>query len=280
MEVEPLKAEPPKRKRRWYQFNLRSLMIGVLIAAVACSFLGRKVQKKHRESAAFDWIRQSGGQVVYDYQWTFGNYARSNEPSSPWWARKILGENLFNDIDSVAVVNPVAGQSAALRKVTQEDLEHLNCLSETKVLLLNRTSVGDDDLRCLDQLTRLEELNLSTTLVTGVGLARNASFHSLETLSFKGSKLSDAGLACVQALPKLKRLDISRTQIHDAGLSHLVGLAELHYLSLARDDITDAAVKHLTRLPGLYLLDLKSTGITDAGAAAILNSLPKCKILR
>ena len=36
MEAEPNKAEPPKRKRRWYQFSLRSLMIGVTLLALAC----------------------------------------------------------------------------------------------------------------------------------------------------------------------------------------------------------------------------------------------------
>jgi hypothetical protein len=35
MEAEPSKAEPPKRKRRWFQFSLRTLMIVVTLLAVA-----------------------------------------------------------------------------------------------------------------------------------------------------------------------------------------------------------------------------------------------------
>jgi hypothetical protein len=31
MEAEPPKAEPPKRKRRWFQFSLRSLMALTLL---------------------------------------------------------------------------------------------------------------------------------------------------------------------------------------------------------------------------------------------------------
>ena len=31
MQAEPTKAEPPKRKRRWFQFSLRTLMIGVTL---------------------------------------------------------------------------------------------------------------------------------------------------------------------------------------------------------------------------------------------------------
>jgi hypothetical protein len=33
MEAKPIKAEPPKRKRRWFQFRLRTLMIGVTLLA-------------------------------------------------------------------------------------------------------------------------------------------------------------------------------------------------------------------------------------------------------
>jgi hypothetical protein len=36
MIVEPLKAEPSKRKRRWFQFSLRTLMIVVTLLAAIC----------------------------------------------------------------------------------------------------------------------------------------------------------------------------------------------------------------------------------------------------
>ena len=36
MQTEPSKADPPKRKRRWFQFSLRTLLIGVTLLAVAC----------------------------------------------------------------------------------------------------------------------------------------------------------------------------------------------------------------------------------------------------
>ena len=34
MQTEPSKADPPKRKRRWFQFSLRTLMIGVTLLAI------------------------------------------------------------------------------------------------------------------------------------------------------------------------------------------------------------------------------------------------------
>jgi hypothetical protein len=35
MQTEPSEAEPPKRKRRWFQFSLRTLMIVVTFSFVS-----------------------------------------------------------------------------------------------------------------------------------------------------------------------------------------------------------------------------------------------------
>jgi hypothetical protein len=35
MEIEPSNADPPKCKRRWFQFSLRTLLITVTVLAVA-----------------------------------------------------------------------------------------------------------------------------------------------------------------------------------------------------------------------------------------------------
>jgi hypothetical protein len=35
MQTEPLNADPPKCKRRWYQFSLRSLLMAMLLVAIS-----------------------------------------------------------------------------------------------------------------------------------------------------------------------------------------------------------------------------------------------------
>jgi hypothetical protein len=40
MQPEPPKADPPKRKRRWFQFSLRTLMIVVALLAVPMGYVG------------------------------------------------------------------------------------------------------------------------------------------------------------------------------------------------------------------------------------------------
>jgi hypothetical protein len=40
MPSEQPKADPPKRKRRWFQFSLRSLLLVVTLLAVPCAYVG------------------------------------------------------------------------------------------------------------------------------------------------------------------------------------------------------------------------------------------------
>jgi hypothetical protein len=53
MQTEPPKAEPPKRKRRWFQFSLRWLMIAVTLLAVPLGYVGwqAKIVRERRDEA-------------------------------------------------------------------------------------------------------------------------------------------------------------------------------------------------------------------------------------
>jgi hypothetical protein len=155
MEAEPSKAEPPKRKRRWFQFRLRTLLIGVVVVAVPCAWLGRMIEQKRRERAFVDQIRKWGGIVTYDYQ-----IARS-EPSGPTWLRSLLGENFFNDV-KVAYIGGIPITDADLARI--EDFPHL------QVLHLNDTKVTDAGIGSIKPLTALEFLDLDGTKVTDSGI--------------------------------------------------------------------------------------------------------------
>ena len=52
MEAEPPKTEPPKRKRRWFQFTLRTLIILTLIGGVVSGRLGRLIEEKYDKERA------------------------------------------------------------------------------------------------------------------------------------------------------------------------------------------------------------------------------------
>ena len=64
MPIEPSNAEPLKRKRRWFQFRLRTLMIGVTLLAVACGYVGWQAKIVRERTAWLSTIRDRGGNVV------------------------------------------------------------------------------------------------------------------------------------------------------------------------------------------------------------------------
>jgi hypothetical protein len=66
MQTELPRADPPKRKRRWFQFSLRTLMIFTLFLAIGCGLMARRVEQKRNEREAVDAIVKLGGHVHYD----------------------------------------------------------------------------------------------------------------------------------------------------------------------------------------------------------------------
>jgi hypothetical protein len=44
VQTDPTNSNPPKRKRRWFQFSLRTLMIGVTLLAMVCGYVGRQTK--------------------------------------------------------------------------------------------------------------------------------------------------------------------------------------------------------------------------------------------
>jgi hypothetical protein len=56
MPTEPPIADPPKRKRRWYQFRLRTLLIVVALLAVASGYFASQAQiVRERDS----WLKKA-----------------------------------------------------------------------------------------------------------------------------------------------------------------------------------------------------------------------------
>jgi hypothetical protein len=57
-------ADPPKRKRRWYQFRLRTLMIGVTSLAAVCCYVGRQAEIVRERQEMLLRINFDGGDAT------------------------------------------------------------------------------------------------------------------------------------------------------------------------------------------------------------------------
>ena len=130
MQTEPPNADPPNRKRRWFQLSLRSLMVLMLLAGIGMTWLVALKNRAERQKIAVEIILKDGGAVVYDYQdQTLSRGATSHSanatPPGPVWLRGLLGDDFF--------VNVVGA-----RIVTDAGLAHLTELSTLERLRLQR----------------------------------------------------------------------------------------------------------------------------------------------
>ena len=96
MEAEPPEAEPPKRKRRWFQFSLRSLLAGVTLLTIPCSYVGWQADIVRERSTMRQRLLDKG--ACFFPGRSPGRYKPENSPS---WLRRLLG-----DIDAPAIYLP------------------------------------------------------------------------------------------------------------------------------------------------------------------------------
>ena len=60
MKAEPSKADPPKRKRHWFQFSLRMLLIVVTLLAVPLGYVGWQSKIVRERTAMREWMKGMG----------------------------------------------------------------------------------------------------------------------------------------------------------------------------------------------------------------------------
>ena len=75
----------PRRKRRWLQFSLRTMLAATLVLGLLCGWIGTKVHRARREQIWVEAIRAGGGTVAYHYQAIGGGWFApgGTEPPGP-----------------------------------------------------------------------------------------------------------------------------------------------------------------------------------------------------
>ena len=99
---------PPKPRRRWFQFSLRTLFV---LLTVLCVWLAVTVNRARKQREAVAAIEAVGGMVLYEHQYD------DSEPPGPKWLRELVGDEYFVSVDVVFFV-----------EATDADLEHMEAM--------------------------------------------------------------------------------------------------------------------------------------------------------
>ena len=181
--IEQIMTTPSlKRRSRWYQFRLRTLLIGVLLVSLPLSWFACRMQKARKQREAVEAIQEAGGMITYSYR------VKSMNPSVPKWACAIVGDDFFFDV-------------WAVESYTER--------------------FSDDEAVYLTRLTKLEVLLLADTQITDAGLEHLKGLSNLETLYLIRAQITDAGLEHLEGITNLKELYLYGTQVTDEGVKKL-----------------------------------------------------------
>ncbi len=296
MDAEPPRVTAPERKRRWFQFSLRTLMIFVVAVAVPCAWLGHWQSQKRREQAAVDALVRTGADVEFDYQLAAGSpNGRVNTRSGLAWLRGLFGENAFDEVVQISCHGcDDCGLPGKCLHLTDDDLvsvrdlpslkavrlmgtygisdagiKNLAGLTRLEELWITGTEVTDTGLKSLSQLKHLTHLTIEGTRITDAGVQSLGDLRQLTHLTLKGNRITDAGMAKFAASTQLRYLWLEEAAVTDAGLVHLESLNQLEELGLILGHFTDASLCHIKGLTGVKSLNLFGSRITDAGLASL-----------
>jgi hypothetical protein len=258
--------------RRFLRFSVRGMIVVVLVIGVWLGWIVRSAQIQRDTLKA---IRNAGGIVAYDWEWTDGKAVPGGKPWAPWWFVNLIGVDYFCDASGVWLSKSSTATDLAMVKVgrlsqlqilTLDDslvsdlgLSQLNGLNRLSWLDLGRSTVSDAALMHLKGLTKLSSLNLTETRVSDAGLVHLGRLTNLSELGFEGTPITDAGLASLKGLNDLLGLDIGYTRVSDLGLEHVKRFTKLKWLNLHRTRITDAGLANLAGLKSLLSIDIGDT---------------------
>jgi hypothetical protein len=225
------------RWRRYLRFSVRGLIVFVILVAAG---LGSIVHEAHIQRDAVAAVRDAGGLVRYDWEWSHGKPVPGGKPWASKWLVDRIGVDYFGHVTRIWL----AWSSTA----TDATLAHIGRLTRLQWLTVNSASVSDAGLVHLKGLTNLTVLELNFTQVSDAGLVHLEGLTNLAILSLDGTRLSDAGLVHLKGLTNLTDLWLDFPQVSDAGLAHLKGLTKLTSLALSQTQVTDAGANQL-KLP-------------------------------
>ena len=261
----------------------------MLLVLIVGGGIGWKLSQQRLKRQAVEAIRQAGGLVLYDYQFStdpevLKRIRDVQEPSAPGWLRRWLGDDLFRTVASVRL----------LKKIKPEVLDSVARLDGLKSLILMDTAGLEDAWTVLGGLNRLEEVVLAGPGVNDQAIQTFGTIVSLRAVHLFNVWVTKEGLGPLARHPGLREFTLGDCQgLTDPGVAELIAggfprleifdwskgpgplpetlgaLAlhhpDLHRLVLSETPVEDADLAQLGDLANLTILNLRGSRVTDAG---------------
>jgi hypothetical protein len=290
MQTEPPEADLPKRKRRWFQFSLRTLLVFVTGAAIICGWYAAKIHHAVDEDALIDAAQKIEGRVEVAY-------------SGPDWMGFIYPRRLRRHVIGLSF-------DLSSGDCRQEDLRL--CLAgfpELQWLDFGPISIDEAGLRYVGRMDQLSRLIMTDSTLTEGGAAQLARLPNLQELNLSGCYIDNSAIRKLADCPHLQKLMLRRAVLADElvdlghvhGLSMLdlahcgfslsfaengtakvrnwlTGLDSLEELYLRDCPIQPGDIESISRLKNLRILDLTGCTVSASDLRWLLN-LPKLKQL-
>jgi hypothetical protein len=206
-------------KRRWFRFQLRTLLLLVTVCCLVFGFWLSRAERQRRAAAA---IRGLGGRVFYDYQWRDGDYVEGGRSTVPEWLLRACGEDAFHSIVAADLgayfqndtYDTWPGETTFDEDfhVGQEVWGHLQSLP-LEFLSLNACNLRNEELRELVPMRGLKSLQLETVPIDGRGLAHLTALPKLEVLSLHRCGITDDTVDGLLQLHSLRALGLVETRL-------------------------------------------------------------------
>ena len=244
-----------QRKRRRWQFSLRSLFVVVTSTGV---LLGWWINERQRDQQLRSHLKGVASIVA-------GNAGLSREPRFPLWLRAVLGDELLL---RTCVTQP----QAATVGWWDDNQDNVRFLVETYPDRIAVSYSGNPSGTELEHLGRLKSLRWIET--------QNASDRVLTALC-SDRKLLQIFVTSYRNAGKMQWTTPTSWLITDRGLEIIAENRSLESLWIGDVSlITDRGLFALARLTNLSELSLVDSKLSDAAIEVIQRELPKLKITR
>jgi hypothetical protein len=301
--------EPNAKRRRWFQFSMRTLLIVTLLIGAGAAWLSSEIRRAKRQEAAVEALREGGATIIFAHEriiayensaWRSTPIIVAQSKPGPQWLRHWLGLDLFSRVASVEIrIDPkedlprFESQVALLADVPSVESVSLTLLSVDDSLVISDAVV--DRIVALPNLNSLSLVGdrrlLTYPIQDGVShdvvdlsemaWRRLAEATSIESLSLICIRLNEQSLKSITAMTHLRELEVEIDgHLSDDAISILAGCDKLTRLHLVAKGLTEQSLPRIAALPDLTDLTLRMDLTNEAiRQLAGMRGLQRLKLL-